>query len=118
MFILPNGAKRSPDATWISAQRWEGIPKKDRQKYPNIAPDFVLELRSETDRLSALKEKMQEYIDNGVRLAWLVDPRLQQVHIYQPGHKPEILDKPITVSGGDVLPGFVFDLTRIFSVAY
>ncbi len=77
----------------------------------------MLELRSETDGLAALKNKMQEYIDNGVRLAWLVDPRLQQVYIYQPGHKPEILDKPSTISGGDVLPGFVFDLTSTFNIA-
>ena len=76
-------------------------------------PDFVIELRSETDRLSTLQAKLKEYIDNGVRLAWLIDPMSKKVHVYQIGKRPVILDKPISVSGGSVLVGFMFDLARI-----
>ena len=115
MFILPNGAKRSPDAAWISAERWDALPPEQREKFPSMAPDFVLELRSKTDRLMALKTKMQEYIDNGVRMAWLVDPQLRQVHVYQNGKAPEMLDQPGTVSGAEVLPGFVLETARIYA---
>ena len=113
LFILPSGAKRSPDAAWIQSDRWLALPDDDRKKFPKIAPDFVIELRSETDRLSTLQTKMKEYIDNGVRLAWLIDPMSKKVHVYQIGKRPVILDKPISVSGGSVLVGFMFDLARI-----
>jgi Uma2 family endonuclease len=114
LFILPRGAKRSPDAAWIEANRWESMAVEERRGFPRIAPDFVIELRSETDRLPTLKNKMQEYIDNGVRLAWLIDPIQKQVHIYQPNKPVELLDNPTTVFGGDVLVGFTLELSRIF----
>jgi Uma2 family endonuclease len=115
LFVLPCGSKRSPDAAWIRTDRWEALPKEERMAFPHIAPDFAIELRSPTDRLATLKGKMQEYIDNGVRLAWLIDPILKQVHIYQPGKPTELLDNPASVSGGEVLSGFTLELARIFS---
>ena len=114
MFILANGAKRSPDAAWIQTDRWMAVPDVDRKKFPQIAPDFVIELRSETDRLPALQAKMKEYIDNGVRLGWLIDPVSAQVHVYPIGEIPVILDKPTSISAGSVLVGFALDLARIF----
>ncbi len=114
LFDLPGGQKRSPDAAWIQADKWQKLPSEERKAFPHIAPDFVIELRSETDRLPTLKNKMQEYIDNGVRLAWLIDPIQKQVYIYQPNKPVEQLDNPISVSGGDVLVGFTLELSRIF----
>lgn len=114
MFVLANGAKRSPDAAWIQPERWEAVPASEREQFPTIAPDFVIELRSKTDRLAPLKLKMQEYVDNGVRLGWLIDPQAKQVHVYRPGAKEIILENPIAVSGEEVLPGFVLDTSRLF----
>jgi Uma2 family endonuclease len=114
MFIFANGAKRAPDAAWISAMRWDTVSVDDRKKFPHIAPDFVVELRSETDRLAALQAKMQEYIGNGVRLGWLIDPLEKRVHIYCAGEQTVVLENPKSVSGGDVLDGFVLELKRIF----
>lgn len=114
MFVFSNGAKRSPDAAWISQERWEKVPLEERKKFPHIAPDFIVELRSETDRLTALQAKMQEYIDNGVRLGWLIDPLEKRVHIYNADTQPVVLENPQSVSGGDVLTGFVLELQRIF----
>jgi len=114
-FKLPNGAERSPDAAWIEASRWESLDPGDREKFPPIAPDFVIELRSASDSLPTLQAKMQEYQDNGVRLGWLLNPQDQQVEIYRPGQLVEILQAPQQLSGETVLPGFVLSLTRIFS---
>ncbi len=114
MFIFANGAKRAPDAAWISDKRWNTVPIEDRKKFPHIAPDFVVELRSETDRLAALKAKMEEYISNGVRLGWLIDPLEKRVHVYGPGQQTVILENPQSVSGGDVLNGFILELEHIF----
>lgn len=114
MFVFSNGAKRSPDAAWISQVRWEKVPSAERKKFPHIAPDFVVELRSETDRLSALQVKMQEYIDNGVRLGWLIDPLEKRIHVYSADAQSVVLENPQSVSGGDVLTGFVLELERIF----
>lgn len=113
MFILGNGAKRSPDAAWIQTDRWEALPIDERKKFPHIAPDFVIELRSETDRLTSLQEKMIEYVENGVRLGWLIDPISKQVHVYQQGGISAILDRPVTVSGGNVLVDFALDLACV-----
>ncbi len=113
-FILPNGAERSPDASWVELSRWESLTPEQREKFPPIAPDFVIELRSKTDRLKKLQEKMEEYRENGVRLGWLIDPQNQQVEIYRLGRNVEVLESPTTLSGENVLPGFVLDLRSVF----
>ncbi|WP_396133594.1 Uma2 family endonuclease [Chamaesiphon sp. OTE_75_metabat_556] len=113
-FILPNGAERCPDASWVERSRWSSLTPEQRKKFIPLAPDFVIELRSDTDRLSKLQEKMLEYRDNGVRLGWLIDPQKQQVEIYRLGQDVEILAAPETLLGEDVLPGFVLDLRSIF----
>jgi Uma2 family endonuclease len=110
-FKLPNGANRSPDASWILLSRWDALTDDEKEKFPPICPDFVVELRSRTDSLAALHDKMKEYIDNGARLGWLIDPYARKVHIYRPNHETEVLDQPETVSGDPVLPGFVLDMT-------
>jgi Uma2 family endonuclease len=121
-FILPNGAERSPDAAWVEKSRWEALTPAQRKKFPPLAPDFLIELRSETvgeaspaeTSLKKLQQKMQEYRENGVRLGWLIDPQKEQVEIYRLEGEVEVLEKPITLSGEDVLPGFVLDLRTIF----
>jgi Uma2 family endonuclease len=114
IFRLPNGAKRSPDLSWIEASRWAALPSELKREFAQICPDFVLELRSETDRLPPLQRKMREYIANGARLGWLIDPRLKRVEIYRPEREVEVLDNPASVSGEDVLPGFILDLTPVW----
>ena len=113
-FKLPNGAERSPDAAWIEASRWEALSPEARDKFPPIAPDFVIELRSSSDRLPTLQAKMQEYRDNGVRLGWLLNPQDQQVEIYRPGQDVEIRQSPTQLTGDPVLPGFTLPLNTIF----
>lgn len=113
-FTLPNGAVRSPDAAWIKKTRWEAIPAEQRKKFAPICPDFVVELRSETDSLKTLQEKMEEYIENGVKLAWLIDRKQRKVYIYRPGQVVEELDHPQTLNGEDILPGFILDLREIW----
>jgi Uma2 family endonuclease len=115
-FTLPNGADRSPDAAWVRQDRLAAL-KPDPTKFLPIAPDFVVELRSETDNLEKLRQKMQEYINNGVRLGWLIDPKNQRVEIYRINKDVEILHAPTSLSGEDVLPGFSLDLTNILIVA-
>lgn len=111
VFKLPNGADRSPDASWIKRERWEALPAEQKRKFPPIAPDFVIELRSETDSLKILREKMQEYIEAGVQLAWLINPQQQQVEIYRPQKEIEIRNLPTELSGENVLPGFNLNLS-------
>ena len=113
-FKLPNGANRSPDAAWIRLERWEGLTPEQRRKFPPLAPDFVVELRSATDDLKPLQDKMQEYRDNGVRLGFLIDPQNQRVEIYRPGRDVEVLESPTSLSGENLLPGFVLDLSQIW----
>lgn len=113
-FKLPNGADRSPDAAWVELSRWEALTSGQRRKFPPLAPDFVIELRSATDDLEPLQDKMREYMDNGVRLGWLVNPQDRVVEIYRLLQVKQILEAPGTVSGEDILPGFVLDLSRIF----
>lgn len=110
VFKLPNGGDRSPDAAWIRRERWEALTPEQRRKFPPIAPDFVIELRSETDNLSTLQEKMREYLDAGVRLGWLINPRQQQVEIYRLGQEVELRNLPTELLGEDVLPGFSLSL--------
>ncbi|MBE9016107.1 Uma2 family endonuclease [Chroococcidiopsidales cyanobacterium LEGE 13417] len=113
-FKLPNGADRSPDAAWVRLERWEALTPEQRQKFPPLAPDFVIELRSATDELKPLQAKMQEYLDNGVLLGWLLDPQRRIVEIYRIRTDVEVIQSPTTLSGEDVLPGFVMDLSEIF----
>ncbi|MCU0570540.1 MAG: Uma2 family endonuclease [Oculatellaceae cyanobacterium Prado106] len=112
VFQLPNGAKRSPDVAWVSQPRWLSLTPEQRKRFPPIAPDFVIELRSETDDLSTLQAKMQEYLDNGVQLGWLLNPQDQQVEIYQAGAEVRVLALPVQLSGEDVLPSFVLNVDR------
>lgn len=113
-FKLPNGAERSPDAAWIERDRWDALTDEERQKFPPIAPDFVIELRSATDSLTILQTKMQEYQANGVRLGWLINPQEQTVEIYRLGQAVEVQQNITQISGEMVLPGFNLDLSRIF----
>jgi Uma2 family endonuclease len=113
-FILPNGATRSPDASWVSQERWNALTLEQKGTFANICPDFVVELRSSSDRVESLQAKMREYIDNGARLGWLLDPQQQRVEIYRPGLVVEVLENPTLVSGEDVLPGFVLNLRRVW----
>lgn len=113
IFTLPNGAKRSPDVSWIKHERWELIPEEQREKFALICPDFVVELRSRTDRLKPLKKKMEEYMQNGAQLGWLIDPRKKKVYIYRPDAEVEELDSPASLSGEPLLKGFNLDLKGI-----
>lgn len=112
-FKLPNGAERSPDASWVRRDRWNNLSAEQKRKFPPLCPDFVLELRSETDSLKTLQERMQEYMDNGARLGWLIDLKTQQVEIYRSEREVEIVKKP-EISGENVLPGFLLNLKQIF----
>lgn len=114
-FKLPNGATRSPDASWIPLEKWEALTPEQRKKFLPLCPDFVIELVSETDDLADTQAKMREYIANGLRLGWLINPKNQQVEIYRPHQPTEVLQSPTSLSGEDVLPGFVLDLQPIFS---
>jgi Uma2 family endonuclease len=112
-FTLPNGAERSPDASWVKIERWNALTSEQQEKFAPICPDFVIELRSRTDSLKELQEKMQEYIENGAQLGWLIDRKNKRVEIYRPGKDVEILDNPTSLSGENVLPGFVLNLQPI-----
>lgn len=114
LFTFPNGAKRSPDVSWILRERWESLPEYELRRFSRIVPDFVIELRSLSDSLKPLRKKMAEYIENGVRLGWLIDPEERKVHIYRANGEIEILDNPDAVSGEDVLKGFTLNLTEIW----
>ena len=113
-FTLPNGATRSPDACWISLSRLQSLTHEQRSGFFNICPDFVLELRSDTDRLSVLQAKMQEYMNNGARLGLLIDPQDKRVYIYRPNRDVETLENPETVSADPILPCFTLDLTEVW----
>jgi Uma2 family endonuclease len=113
-FKLPSGADRSPDAAWVKLERWNTLTPEQQEKFAPICPDFVVELRSASDKLEPLKTKMQEYIDNGALLGFLIDRKNRQLYIYRPGVAVECLDNPATVSGDSVLPGFVLDLSKIW----
>lgn len=114
IFRLPNGAERSPDGAWISLERWNALTQKEQDSFPPLCPDFVIELRSKTDSLKPLQAKMQEYQDNGCRLGLLINYQDRQVEIYRPQREKEVLQSPQTLSGEEVLPGFVLDLQIIW----
>lgn len=113
-FTLPNGAMRSPDASWMKAERWNTLTTEEQASFAPICPDFVIELRSASDTLSGLQTKMQEYIENGALLGWLVDRKKQTVYIYRPNQDPEILENPSQVSGDPELPGFSLPMAKIW----
>ena len=113
IFRLPKGGDRSPDAAWVQLERWEALTKKEQEGFPPICPDFVIELRSHTDTLKPLQNKMQEYLKSGLRLGWLINPQNQQVEIYRSNQNVEIVQFPVSLSGEDVLPGFVLDLSSL-----
>jgi Uma2 family endonuclease len=110
VFKLPGGGDRSPDAAWVELSRWQALTPEQRQKFPPIAPDFVIELRSRTDNLQTLQAKMQEYLDSGVRLGWLFNPQDQQIEIYRQGQEKEVRSLPTLLSGETVLPGFTLQV--------
>jgi Uma2 family endonuclease len=116
--ILPNGAMRAPNAAWVRRSRLAALTAKQKQKFLPLCPDFVVEIRSPSDRLSTAQAKMQEYIDNGARLGWLIDPASRMIHAYCPNQAVERLDNPTTISGEPVLPGFVLDLQRIWEPSF
>ena len=113
-FRLPNGADRSPDASWVGSQRWEALTLEERKGFIPLCPDFVIELRSQPDSLSKLRAKMQEYMDNGARLGWLINPQSKQVEVYRAGQPQETLENPEVLLGDRVLPGFALDLRRVW----
>ncbi len=113
-FTLPNKAMRSPDAAWVARYRLASFTEEERGKFLPLCPDFVVELRSRTDRLVDLKRKMEEYISNGALLGWLIEPQERQVFVYRPGRPAEQLDQPKSVDAGPEVPGFVLDLTKIW----
>jgi Uma2 family endonuclease len=113
-FRLPNGAVRSSDAAWVRLARWKKLTAKQRKEFAPLCPDFVIELRSETDRLRTLKEKMEEYIDNGAEMGLLIDRIKRQVHVYRRGRKAKVLDEPESVSCEPALPGFALDMNDVW----
>ncbi len=113
-FRLPNGTVRSPDASWVRHSRLNALSPDQRKKFLPLCPDFVIELRSPTDSLLVLQEKMQEYLDNGAQLGWLIDPAQRRVTIYRPQASVQAIDNPETLSGDPVLAGFVLDLREIW----
>jgi Uma2 family endonuclease len=114
-FTLPNGAKRSPDLAWVKRARWEALNSEQRKGFAPLCPDFVMELRSPSDALEYVQSKMQEYLENGAQLGWLIDPIERKVYIYRPQTAIECLDDPASLSGDPVLPGFVLELGRIWN---
>lgn len=113
-FKLPNGADRSPDASWVKLERWNTLTPEQKTKFAPICPDFVVELLSPSDSLKDTQEKMKEYRDNSARLGWLINRKSRQVEIYRQGQDVEVLESPASLSGEDVLPGFVLNLESIW----
>ncbi len=114
-FTLPNGATRSPDLSWVSNERWEKLNEDQRKKFPPFSPDFVVELLSESDSLTTVRQKMEEYIENGAQLGWLIDPFEKRIYIYRPGASVEVLNDPQTISGEPLLEGFVLDVQSLWA---
>ncbi len=113
-FKLPNGADRSPDASWLTLEKWNSLTEEQRQTFIPLSPDFVIELRSKTDSLDTLQKKMKEYLENGTQLGWLINRKDRQVEIYRRGKEVEVLDDPSTLSGENFLKDFVLDLDVVW----
>jgi Uma2 family endonuclease len=112
IFRLPNGGDRSPDAAWVSLERWNSLSLEEQEIFPPICPDFIIELRSRTDQLEPLQMKMQEYLNSGLRLGWLINPQDQQVEVYRPQKEVEFVSLPAILSGEDELMGFELSLSE------
>ena len=115
-FILPNGANRSPDTSWILKTRLRLLTAEQMEKFIPLCPDFLVELMSPTDSLLETQKKMEEYLDNGARLGWLIDPGRKHVHVYRPGQTVQVLESPDTISADPELPRFVLDLKPVWPV--
>lgn len=113
-FTLPSGADRSPDVSWVEKSRWDGLTKEQKEKFIPLCPDFVIEIMSPSDNLKKLQNKMEEYIENGCSLGWLIKRKKQEVETYRPGKNVEVLKLPKTLSGEDILPGFVLNMQKIW----
>jgi Uma2 family endonuclease len=113
-FKLPNGAARSPDASWIAIERWNTLTEEQQNRFIPLCPDFIIELLSPSDNLEKTRSKMGEYVENGLRLGWLINRKNRQVEIYRQGQDIEILDHPLTLSGEDILPNFILSLESIW----
>jgi Uma2 family endonuclease len=113
-FTLPDGSMRSPDAAWIERTRWDALSEEDQERYSPICPDFIIELRSQSDSLPELEEKMEQWIANGAKLAWLIDPERQVVAVYRPGDQPEVHHHPTSVQGSGPVAGFELVMDRIW----
>lgn len=109
-FRLPNGSNRSPDVAWVSRDRWQSLTSEQQDSFPPLCPDFVVELRSKSDSLKSLQDKMQEYLENGLLLGWLIDIQNQTVEVYRPQESHEVLQKPSLLKGELVLPYFSINL--------
>ena len=114
IFLLPNGARRVPDGAWIRKERWNQLTEQRKSTLTEICPDFIIELRSPSDRIGVLEQKMDEYIRNGAQLAWLLDPFDHAATIYRPAHAPQRIEHPSVISGDPELPGFKFDFRQMF----
>ena len=113
-FALPNGAKRSPDASWLRRERWDALTEAQQNGFAPVCPDFVAELRSPQDRLSILQEKLREYVENGARLGWLIDPLERRVYVFRSSHGVEVLEDPASLDGEAVLPGFILHVGELW----
>lgn len=114
-FSLPKGGDRAPDLAWVKKERWDSLTPEQKEKFLPLCPDFLIELLSPSDSLKKTQEKMQEYLDNGLRLGWLINRKTQQVEIYRQGQDVEILQSPATLSGEDILPGFILNMQKIWA---
>jgi Uma2 family endonuclease len=114
LFTLPSGAKRSPDFAWVRSEQWDALTEDEQERFPPLCPDFVVELRSRTDTLKSLRQKMEEYVANGAQLGWLIDPLERKVHVYRPSAPVEELDNPQTISGAPLLGGMMLTLQEIW----
>ena len=113
-FKLPNGADRSPDAAWIPLEKWQALTPQQKERFLPLSPDFVIELMSPSDNIETARKKMQEYLDNGTRLGWLINRKTREVEIYRQGQAVEILTNPESLSGENMLPEFSLNLTLIW----
>lgn len=114
IFALPNNARRSPDASWVRREKWDSLSESVQDSFAPICPDFVVELRSKSDSLRVLRDKMSEYMENGTSLGWLIDPYKRQVYVYRADNEVVILNDPETLYGDPLLPGFTLDLTKLW----